>query len=170
MHSCTHATSLPQTLTHIHTHTLRRPHTHTLSRAQDLLRVGVVEYVDVNEENNCLIALSDTELTDQHTHLEVDPLTLLGVVAGLIPYPHHNQSPRNTYQCAMGKQAMGTTGLNQYERIDGLLYTLVYPQKPLCKTRVIDLIHFDEVRRRDWLWVRTWRMAYRRLHIVSLAV
>ena len=51
----------------------------------------MVEYVDVNEENNCLIALSDHELSLQHTHLEVDPLTILGVVAGLIPYPHHNQ-------------------------------------------------------------------------------
>lgn len=64
----------------------------------------MVEYVDVNEENNCLVSLSDDDLTLNHTHLEIDPLTLLGVVAGLIPYPHHNQSPRNTYQCAMGKQ------------------------------------------------------------------
>lgn len=63
-----------------------------------------MEYVDVNEENNCLVSLSDADLTLNHTHLEIDPLTLLGVVAGLIPYPHHNQSPRNTYQCAMGKQ------------------------------------------------------------------
>jgi len=112
---------------------------------EHLLRIGVVEYVDVNEENNCLIALSDNDLTSKHTHLEVDPLTLLGVVAGLIPYPHHNQSPRNTYQCAMGKQAMGTVAMNQYERIDNLLYTLVYPQKPMVKTRVLDLIHFDQV-------------------------
>ena len=43
-------------------------------------------------------------ITPQTTHMEVAPLTLLGVCAGLIPYPHHNQSPRNTYQCAMGKQ------------------------------------------------------------------
>lgn len=38
--------------------------------------------------------------------MEIDPLTILGVVAGLVPYPHHNQSPRNTYQCAMGKQVI----------------------------------------------------------------
>lgn len=73
-------------------------------RYADLIKQGVVEYVDVNEENNCLVALADADLTLNHTHLEIDPLTLLGVVAGLIPYPHHNQSPRNTYQCAMGKQ------------------------------------------------------------------
>jgi len=110
-----------------------------------LLNDGVVEYVDVNEENNCYIALKEEELTPQHTHVEIDPLTLLGVVAGLVPYPHHNQSPRNTYQCAMGKQAMGTVALNQYARLDGLLYTLVYPQKPMVKTRTLDLVNFDQV-------------------------
>ena len=65
--------------------------------------------------------------------------------AGLIPYPHHNQSPRNTYQCAMGKQAMGTVALNQHERLDSLLYTLIHPQKPMVKTRVLDLINFDQI-------------------------
>lgn len=73
------------------------------------------------------------------------PVLSLRCDSGLIPYPHHNQSPRNTYQCAMGKQAMGTVALNQYERLDSLLYAMVYPQKPLVTTRTLDLIHFNEV-------------------------
>jgi DNA-directed RNA polymerase III subunit RPC2 len=44
--------------------------------------------------------------------MEIDPFTIIGVVAGIIPYPHHNQSPRNLFQCSMGKQAQGITGLN----------------------------------------------------------
>ena len=68
-----------------------------------------MEYLDVNEENNCLIALYEANCSRETTHLEIEPFTVLGVVAGLIPYPHHNQSPRNTYQCAMGKQVAPLT-------------------------------------------------------------
>lgn len=70
----------------------------------DLLDKGLIEYLDVNEENDCLVALYERDCTPAHTHVEIEPFTVLGIVAGLIPFPHHNQSPRNTYQCAMGKQ------------------------------------------------------------------
>ncbi|KAM5171926.1 LOW QUALITY PROTEIN: DNA-directed RNA polymerase III subunit RPC2 [Mantella aurantiaca] len=112
---------------------------------EDFLHEGLVEYLDVNEENDCYVALYEHTIAKQTTHLEIEPFTLLGVCAGLIPYPHHNQSPRNTYQCAMGKQAMGTIGYNQRNRIDTLMYLLAYPQRPMVKTKTIELIDFEKL-------------------------
>ena len=106
---------------------------------------GLVEYVDVNEENDANIAMYEDEINEATTHLEIEPFTILGAVAGLIPYPHHNQSPRNTYQCAMGKQAIGAIAHNQFLRIDTLLYLMVYPHKPMVKTRTIELIKYDQL-------------------------
>ncbi|GAB2295727.1 DNA-directed RNA polymerase III subunit 2 [Dionaea muscipula] len=111
----------------------------------DFLHDGLIEYLDVNEENNALIALYDGDTDKDTTHIEIEPFTILGVIAGLIPFPHHNQSPRNTYQCAMGKQAMGNIAYNQLNRADTLLYLLVYPQRPLLTTRTIELVGYDKL-------------------------
>lgn len=111
----------------------------------DFLARGLVEYLDVNEENDSNIAMYGHNISQISTHLEIEPFTILGAVAGLIPYPHHNQSPRNTYQCAMGKQAIGFIASNQFLRIDTLLYLMVYPQKPLVKTRTIELTGYDKL-------------------------
>ncbi|KAJ6028202.1 DNA-directed RNA polymerase III subunit RPC2 [Penicillium herquei] len=111
----------------------------------DFLAQGLVEYLDVNEENDSYISIYEKDINEATTHLEIEPFTVLGAVAGLIPYPHHNQSPRNTYQCAMGKQAIGAIASNQFQRIDSILYLMVYPQKPMVKSRTIELIKYDQL-------------------------
>ncbi|KAJ2959681.1 hypothetical protein NQZ79_g4876 [Umbelopsis isabellina] len=112
---------------------------------EDFLTMGLVEYLDVNEESDSNIATYERDVIPETTHLEIEPFTILGAVAGLIPYPHHNQSPRNTYQCAMGKQAIGAIAYNQLNRIDTLLYLMVYPQQPMVKTKTIELIGYDKL-------------------------
>jgi len=112
---------------------------------EDFLKQGLVEYLDVNEESDSNIATYESDIIPETTHLEIEPFTILGAVAGLIPYPHHNQSPRNTYQCAMGKQAIGAIAYNQLNRIDTLLYLMVYPQQPMVKTKTIELIGYDKL-------------------------
>ena len=73
---------------------LTQDHVHDLAIGlkdfSDFIREGIIEYLDVNEENNALIALTEPDLKPATTHMEIDPVTILGVVAGLIPYPHHN--------------------------------------------------------------------------------
>ncbi|QRV99527.1 DNA-directed RNA polymerase III subunit C6 [Ceratobasidium sp. AG-Ba] len=128
---------------------VRTEHINLLKRGvvtfDDFLKKGLIEYLDVNEENDSHIALYESSIEASTTHLEIEPFTILGAVAGLIPYPHHNQSPRNTYQCAMGKQSIGAIGYNQLNRIDTLLYLSVYPQQPMVKTKTIELIGYDKL-------------------------
>jgi DNA-directed RNA polymerase subunit B len=110
----------------------------------DLLYMGIIELVDANEEENCYIAMDTGKLENSHTHLEIFPSAILGVGASIIPYPEHNQSPRNTYESAMAKQSLGFStplmNASTYVR----QHFMLYPQTPTVSTKAINLLGLDD--------------------------
>ena len=109
-----------------------------------LVKMGIVEYLDAQEEENSLIAIKESEITPDHTHLEVDPSNMFGVVAGVLPYAQHNSSPRITMACAMTKQSLGIYSANFGTRYDTRGYIMYYPQEPLVQTRTYKALNLRE--------------------------
>ena len=111
---------------------------------------SVIEYVDPEEQEHITIAMhcknADFQNANiQYSHCEIHSSTIFGVLASCIPFPDHNQAPRNTYQCAMGKQAMGVYATNYDRRMDKTSYVLTYPSRPLVDTRLMNFIHLNKV-------------------------
>jgi DNA-directed RNA polymerase II subunit RPB2 len=112
---------------------------------------SIIEYIDPEEQSWSLIATKPRDIIQKsdniykYTHCEIHPSTIFGVLASCIPFPEHNQSPRNTYQCAQSKQAMGIYVTNYENRMDKTAYVLNYPTRPLVDTRIMNMIQLNKI-------------------------
>ncbi|MFO8115656.1 MAG: DNA-directed RNA polymerase subunit B [Halorubrum sp.] len=111
---------------------------------EDLIDRGYVEFIDAEEEEDILVAVDEEDVTEDHTHLEIDPQLVFGIGAGMIPYPEHNASPRITMGAGMMKQSLGLPSANYRIRPDTRQHLLHYPQLAMVKTQTSDQISFDK--------------------------
>jgi len=110
----------------------------------DLIRRGIVEYIDAEEEENAYIALNTESLMQEHTHMEINPMCILGIGSNLVPYPEHNSSPRITMGAGMGKQSLGFGTSNYRIRPDTRGHIMHYPQQPLVQTHPMRYINMSK--------------------------
>ncbi len=108
-----------------------------------LLKIGVIEYLDAEEEENTLIAKSPEDIKEDTTHLELEPSTIFGVVAGILPFSNYNSSPRLTMASSQLKQSLGLYAANYNQRFDTKSYIMYYPQQPLSQTEVYKSLHLE---------------------------
>ncbi|MDD4308049.1 MAG: DNA-directed RNA polymerase subunit B [Thermoplasmata archaeon] len=158
-------------------------------KMKDLIREGVVEWIDAEEEEDSFIAVTPyvapskcpncskllsegnvswenvgmpepmaklscnfcggsmevpKQLFPQHTHMEIDPMLILGVASGMVPYPEHNSSPRITMGSAMAKQSLGMADSNYRIRPDTRAHLMHYPQQPMVQTEIMKYVNFKE--------------------------
>jgi DNA-directed RNA polymerase subunit B' len=105
-----------------------------------LVQHGIIEYLDTEEEENSLIAISAEEIAKDHTHVEIDPISMLGLSANIIPYPEYNRGDRINYGAKMVGQSIGIMANNFLLRTDTKFNMLTYPQAPLVTTRVSNIM------------------------------
>ncbi len=114
----------------------------------------IIEYLDVEEIDTCMVAMTihNLEINSpkndsfyRYTHCEIHPSMMLGVLTANIPYAEHNPAPRNMFQAAQCKQAMGIYTTAFKKRMDTLAYILHYPQKSLVNTMNSKYLHSEDI-------------------------
>eukprot|EP01094_Clydonella_sp_ATCC50884_P028159 TRINITY_DN8364_c1_g1_i1.p1 TRINITY_DN8364_c1_g1~~TRINITY_DN8364_c1_g1_i1.p1 ORF type:complete len:1149 (-),score=395.42 TRINITY_DN8364_c1_g1_i1:341-3787(-) len=109
------------------------------------LSTNSVEYIGSLEQIYLNIACTRGEIDiHKHTHVEVDPTSMLSIIASMTPFSDFNQSPRNMYQCQMGKQTMAIPCHSIAERVDNKMYRIVTPQNPIVCTGAQEQYQMNE--------------------------
>ena len=105
-----------------------------------------IQYIDNNEIQGSVVAMTEKDMADYKVdYCEINPAVMLGVMASTIPFPDHNQSPRNIYQSSMGKQAIGIHALSHNIRTDTITHVMNYPQRPLVSTVPSQIMGFNDM-------------------------
>jgi len=110
----------------------------------DMVKQGIIEYLDAGEEENALVAFFEKDITPEHTHLEITPLIMFGLTTSLVPYGNFNQSTRLNAGSKNQKQALGFYASNYAVRMDMDVNLLHYPQVPLVKTNMHDISDYSK--------------------------
>lgn len=107
-----------------------------LTRPTRQLESGLVEQIGPMEQVYMEIAVTPDDVRPGvTTHIELSPMSMLSLAASLTPFSDMNQSPRNMYQCQMGKQTMGTPCHSYAHRTDNKMYRIQSPQVPIVQTQ-----------------------------------
>lgn len=110
-----------------------------MKRPVKYLPTGQEDWVGPFEQVYMDIAITPSEIErDVHSHVEFSPTNILSILANMTPFSDFNQSPRNMYQCQMGKQTMGTPGTALIHRSDNKLYQLQTGQSPIVRANLFD--------------------------------
>ncbi|MDD3159667.1 MAG: DNA-directed RNA polymerase subunit B [Candidatus ainarchaeum sp.] len=110
----------------------------------DIVEKGIIEYLDSEEEENTLVALNESELNSNHTHLEINGSAILSVISSLIPYVEHDMAGKALHADKMFKQSIGFATANYKMRHDTEGFLLYYPEKNIVKTKVMDVLELDK--------------------------
>jgi len=112
----------------------------------DLVDKNLIIWLDSSEIQNNIIGMYPSDCRYQYNnYCEINPIVMLGVIAGMIPFPDHSQSPRNCYQSNMGKQAIGIPALSYNNRVDTSMMVMSYPQRPLVTTKLADMLGYNKM-------------------------
>jgi DNA-directed RNA polymerase subunit B' len=109
----------------------------------DLFEQGLIEYLDTAEEENALVAFNEEDVTNEHTHLEITPLAMVGLACSLVPFGDFNTGPKLNAGTKNQKQAIGYYASNFSLRMDMDVNILHTPQAPIVETIMHEISDYN---------------------------